>query len=56
MYNVIKDNIGNAGYQYFPFVITIFLFIAVINIVGIVPYTFTPTAHLVITFTLSLSI
>lgn len=54
--NVIKDNIGNAGYKYFPFLFSLFLLILVLNLVGIVPYTFTPTAHIVVTFGLSLSI
>jgi F-type H+-transporting ATPase subunit a len=53
---MVKDNIGNAGLKYFPFILTLFLLIAVLNIVGVVPYTFTPTAHIAITFGLSLSI
>lgn len=54
--NMIKDNIGNAGLKYFPFIFTLFLFIAVLNLVGIVPYTFTPTSHIIVTFGMSLSI
>ncbi len=54
--NVIKDNVGNAGYKYFPFLFTLFLLILVLNLVGLVPYTFTPTAHVVITFGFSFSI
>jgi len=56
MYNVVKDNIGAQGAQFFPFVFTIFTFIALMNLFGIVPYTFTPTSHIVVTFGLSLSI
>jgi ATP synthase subunit 6 len=54
--NMIKENIGNVGLKYFPFLFSLFLLIAVLNLVGIVPYTFTPTAHIVVTFGLSLSI
>lgn len=54
--NMVKENIGNVGLKYFPFIFSLFLLIAVLNVVGIVPYTFTPTAHIVVTFGLSLSI
>lgn len=54
--NVVKDNIGKEGKQYFPLILTLFIFIALMNLFGIIPYTFTPTAHIVVTFGLSLSI
>ena len=56
IYNVAKENIGTAGLKYFPFLFSLFLLIAVLNVVGIVPYTFTPTSHIVITFGFSFSI
>ncbi len=56
MFDVVKDNIGKDGLKYLPFILTIFMFIGMMNIVGIVPYTFTPTSHIVVTFGLSLSI
>lgn len=56
IYNVIKDNIGTSGAKYFPLIFTIFVFIAFMNIIGIIPYTFAPTSHIVVTFGLSLSI
>jgi ATP synthase subunit 6 len=56
VYNMIKDNIGSVGAKYFPFIFTLFMLIATLNIVGIVPYTFSPTAHIAITFGMSLSI
>lgn len=54
--NMVKENIGNVGLKYFPFLFSLFFLIAVLNVVGIVPYTFTPTAHIVVTFGLSLTI
>jgi ATP synthase subunit 6 len=54
--NVVKENIGTEGSKYFPFVLTIFLLIATMNIVGIVPYTFTPTAHIIVALGMSVSI
>jgi ATP synthase subunit 6 len=56
IYNMVKDNIGTVGAKYYPFILTLFLFIGFMNIIGIVPYTFTPTAHIVVTFGMSLSI
>ena len=54
--SVVKDSIGSAGFKYFPFLFSLILLILVLNLVGIVPYTFTPTAHIIVTFGLSLSI
>lgn len=54
--SVVHDNLGKPGQKYFPFVLCIFLFIAMLNILGLFPYVFSPTAHVVMTFGLSLSI
>lgn len=54
--NVVKDNIGSSGSKYFPFIFTLFVFLALQNVIGIIPYTFAATSHIVITFGLSLSI
>ena len=56
MSSVVQDNLGRRGQKYFPFVLCLFLFIVMLNILGLFPYVFTPTAHIVITFGLSLSI
>lgn len=56
MLEVVKDNIGSKGFHYFPFIFTLFIFLAMMNLFGIVPYTFTPTSHIAVTFGLSLSI
>ena len=53
---VVHDNLGKSGQKYFPFILSIFIFIAILNILGLFPYVFTPTAHIVMTFGLSLSI
>ena len=54
--SIIKDNLGSPGEKYFPFVLSLFIFIGLLNILGLFPYIFTPTVHIVITFGLSLSI
>ena len=57
IHDMIKENIpGRDGYRFFPFLYTIFIFILIINLFGLIPYTFTPTAHFAITFGLSTSI
>ena len=53
---VVQDNLGKKGQKYFPFIFCLFLFIAMLNVLGLFPYVFTPTAHLAMTFGLSLSI
>lgn len=56
MNDLTKENIGKKGGKYFPFIFTLFIFILVLNLFGVIPYTFSPTAHIAITFGLSLSI
>nr|QYC61849.1 ATPase subunit 6 [Actinocyclus sp. mgcode 4] len=53
---LLFDNINAKGEIYFPFIITTFLFIMLSNLIGLVPYSFTITSHIIITFTLSLTI
>nr|YP_010508151.1 ATP synthase F0 subunit 6 [Cavernularia habereri]UFH78313.1 ATP synthase F0 subunit 6 [Cavernularia obesa]UXG56615.1 ATP synthase F0 subunit 6 [Cavernularia habereri] len=53
---LVKDSTANKGTHYFTLIITLFMFIAGLNMLGLFPYVFTPTAHIVITFGLSLSI
>lgn len=53
---VVHENLGIAGQKFFPFVLCLFLFIVMLNVFGLFPYVFTPTAHIVMTFGLSLSI
>nr|UKP88362.1 ATP synthase F0 subunit 6 [Veretillum cf. cynomorium ANT74] len=53
---LVKDSTANKGTHYFTLIITLFMFIAGLNLLGLFPYVFTPTAHIVITFGLSLSI
>jgi len=49
-------NINKEGEKYFPFISTIFIFVLFSNLIGLVPYSFTTTSHLIVTFTLSFSI
>ena len=50
---MVRDNVGNAGKKYFPFVLTLFVFILFCNLLGLVPYAFTPTSHIIVTFAMA---
>ena len=50
----IQSTAGKAGMKFFPFVFTIFMFVLVANVIGLIPYTFTVTSHIIITAALAL--
>lgn len=43
---LLKENVGIEGLKYFPFIFTMFLFVAFGNLLGLFPYAFTFTSHL----------
>jgi F-type H+-transporting ATPase subunit a len=51
--NMLRDNVGPEGRRYFPFVFTLFIFILLGNLLGMVPGAFTFTSHLVVTFAMA---
>ena len=51
--NMVRDNVGSGGKVFFPFIFTLFLFILFGNILGMVPYNFTYTSHIIVTFGLA---
>lgn len=54
---MISDNVASQrGQNFFPFVFTIFVYILMLNLIGLVPYSFTLTSHLIVTFALALFI
>lgn len=54
--SLVKEQVGEKGREYFPFIFAIFLWIMANNLIGMVPYSFTTTSHFLVTFTLSFSI
>lgn len=54
--SLVEEQIGPHGRKYFPLVFTTFLFLLSANLIGMIPYSFTATSHLVVTFGLSLSL
>jgi len=41
---------------FFPFIFTLFIFILSLNLIGLIPYSFAVTSHLIVTFTFALMI
>ena len=50
----IRSSAGKQGMRFFPLVFTIFMFVTVVNMVGLIPYAFTVTSHIIITVALAL--
>jgi F-type H+-transporting ATPase subunit a len=51
--NMLKENVGSEGRQYFPFIFSLFMFILFANLLGMIPFTFTVTSHIIVTFALA---
>ena len=52
---LVFDNVSLEGEKYFPYIAVLFTFILFSNVIGLVPYSFTVTSHLIVTFALSFS-
>jgi len=50
----IRSTAGSEGMKFFPLVFSLFMFILVVNVIGLIPYTFTVTSHIIITVSLAL--
>ncbi len=48
--NMVRDNVGSDGRKYFPFIFSLFMFFLAGNMLGLLPYSFTFTSHLAVTF------
>jgi F-type H+-transporting ATPase subunit a len=54
--NTIQSTAGKEGMRFFPLVFTLFMFILVSNLIGLIPYTFTVASHIIITAALALMV
>lgn len=50
---MLRDNVGTGGRAYFPFIFTLFMFILFCNLLGMIPFSFTVTSHIIVTFALA---
>ena len=53
---MVDDNVGDEGKRYFPFLFTLFMFVLFGNLLGMIPYSFTFTSHIVVTFALAATV
>lgn len=53
---MIRENIGTEGRQYFPLIFTLFIVVLMGNLLGMVPYSFTYTSHIIVTAGLAVMI
>jgi F-type H+-transporting ATPase subunit a len=54
--NTIESTAGEEGMKFFPFVLSLFMFVVVSNIIGLVPYAFTVSSHLIVTAALAMTV
>src|ERR1700741_4746888 len=53
---MVDKNAGHGAEAYFPFVFTLFMFILFGNLLGMIPYSFTFTSHIIVTFGLAITV
>ncbi len=54
--SMVRDNVGTDGMRYFPFIFTTFMFVLFCNMLGMIPYSFTVTSHIIVTFAMAVLI
>ncbi len=56
IYKMVEDVTGHDGVKYFPWIMTLFLFILATNFLGLLPGSFTPTSHIAVTAVLGFGV
>ncbi|MEO1109057.1 MAG: F0F1 ATP synthase subunit A [Pseudomonadota bacterium] len=56
IYKMLEDICGKEGVKYFPYVMTLFMFIVCANFLGMIPMSFTTTSHFAVTIPLALAV
>ncbi len=56
VYKMVVDVTGRDGVKYFPYIMTLFMFILVANFLGLVPMAFTTTSHIAVTAVLAVAV
>src|SRR6202142_304107 len=52
----VRSTAGSEGMKFFPFVFTLFMFILAVNMIGLIPFTFTVTSHIIVTAALAITV
>jgi F-type H+-transporting ATPase subunit a len=56
VYKMVEDICGKEGLKYFPYIMTLFMFIVCANFLGLIPTAFTPTSHFAVTVVLAMAV
>jgi F-type H+-transporting ATPase subunit a len=56
IHKMVEDVAGHDGVRYFPYILTLFLFILFVNYLGLIPTSFTPTSHIAVTAVLGFGV
>jgi len=56
IYKMVEDVAGKDGVKYFPYIMTLFMFIVCANFVGLLPMSFTTTSHIAVTAVLAMAV
>lgn len=54
VHDLVTGQVGEEGKRFFPFVFTLFMFVLFGNLIGLLPFAFTFTSHIAVTFTLAM--
>jgi F-type H+-transporting ATPase subunit a len=52
----VRSTAGSEGMKFFPFVFTLFMFVLCLNMLGLIPFAFTVTSHIVVTAALAITV
>ena len=56
VYKMVEDVAGHDGVKYFPYIMTLFMFILFSNLLGLLPWAFTTTSHIAVTAVLAMAV
>jgi len=54
IYTMVEDVAGKEGVKYFPYIMTLFMFIVTANFLGLIPLSFSTTSHIAVTVVMAL--
>jgi F-type H+-transporting ATPase subunit a len=54
--DMVASSVGDGGKKYFPIIFTLFMFILGCNLLGMIPYGFTATSHIIVTFAMAITV
>ncbi|MDJ0628213.1 MAG: F0F1 ATP synthase subunit A [Rhodobacter sp.] len=56
VYKMVEDVSGKDGVKYFPYIMTLFMFIVFANMLGLIPMSFTTTSHIAVTAVMAMAV